>query len=202
MGCDANGDIKLLWQAFLKGDDKAFAGIYFTFINPLLSYGRKLTSHKEILTDAVQDVFVDMYEKRRKIHTEIVNIKAYLFVAMRNSILKKLEHMHKYGAGEAGIQKPGEFRMEFSCQDKWIEREITEENCLRLQRAVRNLSSGQKEIIYLKFEEGLGYGEISKALGITVESARKQLYRALVSLRNLLDQESLIHLFALFLKKP
>jgi RNA polymerase sigma factor (sigma-70 family) len=194
-------DIDTLWETFLTGDDKAFAGIYYAFINPLLTYGKKLTLDTAMLQDALQEVFMDLYQKRNKLHTPISNLKSYLFIALKNNLVKRLLQNRKFEDKEVDDSAMGEFNIEYSFLDQQIIREISEEKRMRLQRAIVSLSSGQKEIIYLKFEEDLGYKEIAVLMNVTVESARKQLYRALLSLRETIDNESFEIFLSFFIKK-
>ncbi|MBA4409766.1 MAG: hypothetical protein C0397_10140 [Odoribacter sp.] len=201
MRMDEKIDLQALWNSFLDGDNKAFAGIYYTFINSLLSYGKKLTKDKELLGDSIQEVFTDLYIKRSKPFVHIDNLKAYLFIAVRNNILKKLIHNHKFEVDSNLENIPDRFQVEYNFEDQWINNEISEETSLRLNLAITNLSPGQKEVIYLRFEEGLNYQEISKVLGITPESARKQLYRALLSLRHVIGNEKIYILLIIFIKK-
>lgn len=196
--CDTN---ILLWNSFLDGDDKAFAAVYYIFINALLSYGKKLTSDRELVYDAVQEIFMDLYQKRSKKHIPISNLKAYLFIALKNTILKKILQNRIYDDKEVDDHLLNEFNIEYSFQDQLISREISEEKHQRLQNAIVMLSAKQKEIIYLKFEEELEYTEIARLLKITVESARKQLYRALLSLRHILDNETFVILLSIIRKK-
>lgn len=190
-----------LWNAFQKGEDKAFAGIYYAFIQSLLAYGRKLTPDQDLLHDAIQEIFMDLYQKRNKSQVPINNPKAYLLVALRNSILKKKEHLRKFEDMKDREGLFENFDIEYSFQEQLIRKEITEENHTKLQKAIISLSPGQKEIIYLKFDENLGYKEISELMGITIDSARKQLYRALLSLRESLANEVFLTFFLLSQKK-
>lgn len=201
MSGKSSSDTNTLWDAFLKGDDKAFAGIYYAFINPLLTYGKKLTCDHEMLQDTLQEVFMDLYQKRNKLQKPILNPKAYLFVAVKNNLIKKLVQHRKFEDRKPDDTMMVEFNIEYSFQDQQISREISEEKQLRLQRAITSLSSRQKEIIYLKFEEELGYKEIAELMNITVESARKQLYRALLSLRETIRNETFCTLLLFSLKK-
>jgi len=196
--CDAN---ILLWNSFLDGDDKAFAAVYDIFINALLSYGKKLTSDRELIHDAIQEIYLDLYQKRSIKHIPISNLKAYLFIALKNAILKKILQNRIYDDKEVDDHLLNEFNIEYSFQDQLISREISEEKHQRLQKAIVTLSFKQKEIIYLKFEEELEYPEISRLMKITVESARKQLYRALLSLRQILDNETFLILLSVLRKK-
>jgi RNA polymerase sigma factor (sigma-70 family) len=194
-------DIQSLWGSFLSGDDKAFAGIYHAFAHDLLSYGKKLSADSNLVNDALQEIFLDLYLKRNKTHVPISSPKAYLFTALKNTILKKQIQNRKYTNKEIDFSVMSEFNIEYSFQDQLINAEISKEKSARLQQAIVTLSPGQKEIIYLKFEQELEYSEIAQLMNITIESARKQLYRALVSLREVIDNELFLTLFYFFRKK-
>ncbi len=194
-------DIPTLWGSFLSGDDNAFAGIYHSFAPDLLSYGKKLISANNLVSDALQEIFLDLYLKRDKAHIPVSNLKAYLFTSLKNTIRKKQIRNKRFENKEVNDKLLGEFNIEYSFQDQLINIEISEEKQTRLQKAIITLSPGQKEIIYLKFEQGLEYPEIAQLMSITIESARKQLYRALLSLRHVLDNEVFLTLFTYFRKK-
>jgi len=184
--------IKFLWQSFLKGDDRSFAVVYQQYAESLLAYGYKFNVDKEIVHDALQEVFIDLYLKRDKVHIEIDNLKGYLFIALKNNLLKKiLKNKRTTFEDIDTLQSDLHFDVEYSFQEQLIQLEISGETKQKLRQAINSLSPGQKEIIFLKFEEELDYPEIAKTLNITVESARKQLYRALKSLRNLIDPKVL-----------
>ncbi|MGD9557236.1 MAG: RNA polymerase sigma factor [Mangrovibacterium sp.] len=194
--------IKRSWQSFLKGDDRSFAVIYQHFAPGLLSYGSRFNIEKDLVRDALQEVFTDLYLKRGHLHAEIGNMKGYLFIALKNNLLKKIEK--KKRSGLDAIESAGtelRFAVEYGFQEQLIRMEISKETTVKLHQAIETLSSGQKEIIFLKFEEELDYREIAGILNITVESARKQLYRALKSLREILDPQDFQLLIALFSKK-
>lgn len=194
--------IKRSWQSFLKGDDRSFAVIYQHFAPGLLSYGSRFNIDKELVRDALQEVFTDLYLKRGHLHAEIGYMKGYLFTALKNNLLKKIEKRKKSGFDtNEKIGAELRFTIEYSFQEQLISIEISQETTKKLHQAIALLSPGQKEIIFLKFEEELDYSEIAGILGITVESARKQLYRALKSLREILDPKSLQLFLSFFQKK-
>lgn len=177
--------IDLLWHSFLKGNDRNFAVIYQKYIDSLLSYGYKLSYDKELVSDCIQDIFIDLL-KKKKTGANIKNLKAYLFVALRNNLIKKIKKSRKHEDIETKKnQDESIFNIEYSYQDQLIELEISNEMKNSLNIAVNSLPSRQKEIIYLKFEEELDYPEISEVLKISVDSARKLLHRALFSLRKI-----------------
>ena len=69
---------EVVFQRFVDGDDAAFTFIYNKYVDLLLQYGRSLGFEKEVLKDAIQDVFVKLYLNRRSL-SEVRNLKYYLF---------------------------------------------------------------------------------------------------------------------------
>ncbi len=194
--------IDFLWHSFLNGNDKSFAIIYQRYIGQLLSYGHKLSNDREMVHDCLQEVFMDLFLKRKKLGVKIENLKAYLFVALRNSMVKKIIKNRKFEMLEIDDNKDGIiFNVEYSFQYQLINTEISNEIKEKLTLAVNSLPPRQKEIIYLKFEEEMDYVEISGILRISVESARKLFYRALISLREIVDPNTFQTFFLVFYKK-
>lgn len=194
--------IDLLWQSFLNGDDKSFAIIYQQIAPGLLTFGYRFKVDHELVHDSLQEVFIDLYLKRDKLDIKIDKLKGYLFAALKNSILKKMSSEKKVDLVDFEAKNnEALFDVEYSFQDHLIRNEISAEAKKKLRSAISNLSAKQKEIIFLKFEEELGYPEISKILNITIESARKQFYRAVKTLRELLDPESFSSFLFVFSKK-
>ena len=66
MNCsDINTNSKndvLLWQAFKKGDSTAFEQLYKKYFKDLGRYGLRLNPDKDLVEDAIQDVFIDLTE--------------------------------------------------------------------------------------------------------------------------------------------
>lgn len=195
-------NLNFLWKSFLKGDDKSFSLIYQQHIDGLFLYGSKLCTDRELVRDCIQEIFVDLFLKRKKMSREIVNLKSYLFVSLRNCILKKVGKTRKLDSVVGNDnENSGPFYTEYNFLDKYMDMEISNEIKEKLQCNINNLPSRQKEIIYLKFEEEMDYPEIAPILKISVESARKLFYRALLTLRKTIDPSIAQTLFLLFVKK-
>ena len=60
---------EVVFQRFVDGDDAAFTFIYNKYVDLLLQYGRSLGFEKEVLKDAIQDVFVKLYLNRLSTHS-------------------------------------------------------------------------------------------------------------------------------------
>ncbi|MEP5911913.1 MAG: sigma factor, partial [Flavobacteriaceae bacterium] len=95
-------NIDNLWQSFLNGDDKSFSILYAQYAKNLLEYGYKLCNHHELVDDSLQEIFIDLFIKRNK---SIKNLKPYLFISFRNTLIKKLTENRKLRHFEEGVKK-------------------------------------------------------------------------------------------------
>ncbi|MEQ9287162.1 MAG: sigma-70 family RNA polymerase sigma factor [Cyclobacteriaceae bacterium] len=75
-----------LWGAFKDGNESAFITIYNTYFPMLYRYGFQYTKDKALIKDAIQDLFVELRQKRKRLsHT--TSIKLYLYKSIRRKIL-------------------------------------------------------------------------------------------------------------------
>jgi RNA polymerase sigma factor (sigma-70 family) len=201
MPAKSNCKLNKLWELTLLGDDNAFEKFYYQCIYRLLAYGRRFTGDEYLLKDSIQDIFIDLYEKKSGLGSHIENPLAYLMASLRHSLIKKNVKSRKALSHSFTSEEAQEFSVEYSFQEHLIGKEITLERYKKLKSAITGLSAGQKEVIYLRFEQGLQYPEIAKIMNINVESARKQLHRAIVSLRKIIDNQMFLTFFSFLSKK-
>lgn len=83
--------ITLIWQSFIEGDDGAFTPLYHQYAERLLTYGYKFNLNREVVRDALQEVFTDLYLNREKLGLKVENPTGYLFVSLKNNLLKKIK---------------------------------------------------------------------------------------------------------------
>ena len=122
-----NINIYFLWQAFLKGDDKSFTIIYQQHIEGLISYGYKLNPDHDLVHDCIQEIFMDLFLKRKKISIKIEKLRPYLFVALRNCIGKKIAISKKFESFSSNMNEYNSvFNIEYSFQEKLIEFEVSQ----------------------------------------------------------------------------
>ncbi len=182
-------DIYILnvWKSFQSGDKEAFAYVYNLHVEVLFHYGTKLTNDDEMVKDAIQEVFLDLYLKREKNKTDPENLKYYLILALKRNLIKKIIRKRKVVEEEPNSDIL--FEPEYSIEKMIIEQEENKEINQRVIKVLNLLPEKQKETIYLRFNESLEYSEIAKLLNISIESARKQVYRALKSIRESFGKE-------------
>ena len=75
------------------------------------------------------------------------------------------------------------FDVELSIEDIIAAKELNEEQSARLKSAFDKLSTKQKEILYLRFYQGMDYEQIAEVLGMKYQSLRNAVSRAIKNLR-------------------
>ncbi len=76
-----------------------------------------------------------------------------------------------------------DFRISYSVEKSMIASETDDMRSRFLKMAMESLTTRQKEALYLKFNCGFDYIQISELMQISVESARTMVYRSLKSIK-------------------
>jgi RNA polymerase sigma factor (sigma-70 family) len=199
MSKDVNNEYWMdIWTRFKSGDQEAFAVLYNHHINALYSYGTKLCKDKDVVKDALQDLFLELFLHCDKIRITHENLKFYLLLALKRNLIKKLKAGRKV---THQFNESIDFEPQYSIEFQIIEQEKNEEINRKVSDAIRQLPSKQKEAVYLRYNESLEYVEIAAILDITVESVRRQVHRALKTVREIISNQSVTVLFSFVLKK-
>ena len=187
---DQNGNIEIIWKNFLSGNKEAFAFLYNKYIHSLYRYGTKICQDDSLVKDAIQEVFLDLYMKREKNKTNPENLKYYLILALRRNLIKKLKRNRKM-TNEYQINGVL-FEPVYSIEQTIIKDEEESKQKKQIIDILNQLPAKQKEALYLRYNEAMEYDAIAKILGISVESVRKQVYRALKSIRDTFVNKSFL----------
>jgi RNA polymerase sigma factor (sigma-70 family) len=181
---------QLLWMSFLQGNKEALATIFLLFHDDLYRYGLKLAGNRNLVEDSLQDLFLQLWKNRSHLR-QVDNLKPYLFKSFRNHVLDNVELQNPVIHIEIDFEHP--FEVTYSPEDFIIQQQVTEDNQLKIVEALNNLSSRQREAIYLRYFEDLDFEMIAIIMEMNVQSVRNTLHRGLQALRNLM----LMHLFLL-----
>ena len=174
---------QLLWKSFLQGNKEALATIFLLFHDDLYRYGLKLAGNDNLVEDSLQDLFLQLWKNRQNLR-QIDNLKPYLFKSFRNHIIDNVELQNPVIRIEIDFEHP--FEVTYSPEDFMIQQQVSEENQLKIVEALNNLSSRQREAIYLRYFEELDFDMIAIVMDMNVQSVRNTLHRGLQALRNLM----------------
>jgi RNA polymerase sigma factor (sigma-70 family) len=169
---------KKLWKNLKNGDSKALEQIYRTYFSELYSYGKKFTKDENNVEDCIQELFIELWNRREKL-SETDAIKPYLLVSLKRKIFHSVKKIRKSTDTEL---EESFFEAELSIDQILINSEIGEEQKSKLNQAFSQLSARQKEILYLKYYSEMDYDEISKIMDLNYQSARNLVSRALTKL--------------------
>ena len=171
-----------LWNEFREGSDAAFSRIYERFFPVLYSYGHQFTADTELIKDVIQDFFIKIRNNRGKLG-KTTSIKAYFYKSVRRELLRILSRKNRMIYGY-NLEKAFDFEIALSQESILINRQISGEQKLKLEKAFGTLTKRQKEAIIYHYYDGLTYEEIASIMGLSrVKYARTLIYRGIDKLK-------------------
>ena len=173
------------WNAFKEGNQAAFAYFYEAYFQQLFNYGRKFSNNDALIGDTLQQLFTELWQRRKRL-SSTDHIRNYLYKSFRRALVRNLAKGKK--AEEANNQIP--FQVSLSHEAIIIQQQHDLEQLNHLEQAIVQLTEKQREVIYLKFYDGLTYTEISGVMGISSSQTYDYMYKALKSLRRNIKESS------------
>ena len=131
-----------------------------------------------MVKDLIQELFVKLWERRESIG-DVVNVKAYLLVSLRNELIHASKNNRL--SDSTLSEKAGLFIL--AAEDFMIIEEDSKELKLRLVAVLNKLSDRQREVIMLRFYHNLSFEELAEVMEMNTQSVRNLLFRALERIR-------------------
>ena len=198
----------------MKNKQSLYKWLYETYENDLFSYGIAFGISKELLEDAIHDVFLHLYEREHKLW-ESQNMKFYLLNCLKNRIrtIKKKEmntefleegsdnysfliEVNGFELIDEEKESQNDSKKTWELSDEEKERAAMQK---QLKKMLDSLTDRQREAVYLRYTQGLSYEEIGKLMGIQPKAAQKLVYRAIEQMRKIQPQIIYFFLFGYFL---
>lgn len=182
-----------IWNNFIDGDENAFSELYNKYYDIMFCYGVKFISDKEQVKDSIQDVFVKIFNHRTNLASNI-NPHFYLLRSLKNTLLDSLPQKSKHisiDANNYSFSIDYEWNSSSELELEQHDQEIKE----KFEKVMSMLTPKQKEAIYLRFQLGLSYDEISLLLNINYQSVRNLIYRSFEKIRTELGLSIFLILF-------
>lgn len=174
---------KELWIDFLSDKNEAFRIIYEKYFPELFKYGCYFSDDEDLVKDCIQDLFVNLYNYRSKL-TQTNSIKPYLITSLKQNIFKKLKSVSEQRKKIVNIEN---LSFNYSFIDDTNE---DDDKFALLQNAMNDLTSRQKEAIYLKYVTGLSYEELSVAMNLSYQASRNLIFHAMERLRKSISNKA------------
>ena len=166
-----------LFLLIKKRDKQAFTLIYQKYHAYLYALAIRYLKNTEMAEDAVQHVFVKLWENTSKMDIQI-NLKNYLYTMTKNYILNQIRN-HKdiisihYANAQSEIPDDDEFLR------------LLEEMQLSsaLHDGIETLPPQKKEICKMKIEANISNQEIADRMGISIHTVKSHYQESVKMLR-------------------
>lgn len=163
----------------------------------MLNYGLNISNDIDLVEDCIQDVFVKLSvgDSLQSINSP----RAYLLISLRHTLYNKLQSASERTKcsdfDEQFLLVPDTDDL-FDTMFPDSDQRIRLKNCLK--KALAQLTSQQKHVIYLRYIKNLSHKEVADIMEINVQSSMNLITRTLVKIRDLFKKEHLLLLLQLF----
>ena len=177
--------ISLLQEDLEQGGSKLFERYY----KPLIILAKSYTNDIESAEDLVQDVFYRFIKNKSYLTIRSNNLSTYLFRAVRNTCINKLNHNHIITSDIEQIKYDAIDEIAPTIEPELIE---------QLMKAVNQLPELTRLVVYAIVLQNKRYKEVAQELDIPVNTVKSQLSTGLHRLRDQFPKEYYQLLFLLF----
>lgn len=187
-------DSLFLIERLKEGSTEAYSYLIDCYYAKLYRYALNLTNDHNLAEDIVQNVYLNIWEKRKKINTSIP-INKMLYKAVYNNFVNQYNKSKSIGMLEKKYVEMVTVLTEES-DDAVLEKRLE-----ILKNEIKNLPPKCQKIFLLSKQEGLTNKEISQYLDISINTVENHITKAFSILRKKAKEASVTIWFLLFGKK-
>ena len=142
---------------------------------PLCMYALHYLQDTDLVEDVMQECFTTLWEKLEQ-GSQVANRRAYLYMTVRN---RCLDHLRRKGIQTESLKPYDTYGI--IDDDDAEERSQIE---AKLWTAIDSLPEKCRQVFLMSKRDGLKYEEIAQELGLSVNTVRNQISKALNVLKN------------------
>lgn len=184
-----------LWDALRNGDQSALRKLYLSYYQSLLQYGLKYTNHRDTLKDSINSTFLYIWDKRASLSTAN-NVGNYIFKSYQRQLVRDLQQNQTFDT----LSTIDNDEITYDAADfQLIMQQEEVQRVAFLKNAILKLPKRQRELIHLRYYEGLSYEEIALKTQLTKRTVYNQIHTAISTLKNDTDLQNLKKLLSLLI---
>lgn len=173
------------WCDIVEGREAAYNDLYDCYSDLLYGYGMKIIADEAAVMDAIQTLFMNIFEKRRSLSAPN-SIAAYLCRALKNLLINEMQsattrNTCKWDDEEAAADY--DFDLQPDAESAIITDESDNERFRVFKEELGKLSRQQREILYLRYYKGLAIEEVAEILAVSKRTVYNTSNNALTRLR-------------------
>lgn len=162
------------------GSILAFESLVRRYQRRIFAFVRRIIGNDDMASDVVQETFISLYKTIDRVDSS-KKFSSYLFTIARNNAYSQLRSLKPNAPLETAANIPSQETVD----DLYERREHAD----WVRRAVASIDKKYKTVISLYYFEDLSYEQISKKLGLPINTVRTHLKRGKDALKQLLHNE-------------
>lgn len=166
-----------LYRFIKEGDHRAFTQVYYKYYRLLYALSYRYLMDKDKAEDAIQYVFVRLWEYRSDLNVDI-SLKNFLFTMTKNYVLNVIRNE------TSALEKNYEIAQGMSeYEDDLIVKMEKRERMDLVYKAIEKLPEQKKTICLLKLKEEMSNSEIAERMNLSVNTVKTHYSESLKFLR-------------------
>jgi len=175
---------KDIMERIRNGDKCAFESLFNAYYSKLFNYAEEILKDHVMAEEVVEETFVRVWENREQIHIQ-TSLQSYLFRSVYNRCLNHIKHgkvkekhrlLFQHHTGMEGYDANYSF-------DFPLMRLINKDLDKLVQAAIDKLPEQCRNIFMMSRYEDMKHEKIAEKLGISKNTVKTQIARALTRLR-------------------
>ncbi|MDR2275960.1 MAG: sigma-70 family RNA polymerase sigma factor [Sphingobacterium sp.] len=181
---------RVLLETLKKGNQLSFRSIYEKYSDQLFVYGYNILKDEDQCRDAVQDIFVWLWENRETLH--ITNLRSYLFSMLKFNLIWEIKKSKRRNE----LLSQNHFPLNDLSYDEFAIKELRQV----ISDFMDSLPPKAKEVFQLSRENYLSHRKIAEHMGISEHTVRNQLATTLKKFKIYLSKISYWTIILFFFK--
>lgn len=177
---------ELLLEAAIAYDEAALGELYDRYEARIYHYIYRRTGEDMVAEDLTAQVFIKMLQAIRDQRAWHSSFSGWLYRIAHNIVIDHYRKRDRYT--QVGLDETADIVAENDNPALSAELRLTSE---KIRFAMRQLTDEQSEVLSLRFLEGYSIFEVSVMMNKTEGAVKALQYRAVATLRNLLEHEQL-----------
>jgi len=188
-------DNTFLIEHLIKGDERAYVFLVNAYHKKLIVYALSLTNDHAMSQDIVQNVFLRVWEFRKKLNTAY-SMNSFLYKSVYNEFINQYHRNQSISALEKAFVED-------------LDETLDDANAISLEKKIalvtieiENLPPKCKQTFLLSKKEGLTNIEIAEYLNVSIKSVEAHITKAFTIIRKGVRKENGRYIVSSFWSEP
>jgi len=181
---------KILFIRAREGDEDSYEILFNHYYPRLCTYAAAFVKYPDVAEEIVQETFIRIWEKRTMISIR-TTFKAYLYRSVHNNCINYLKGKKYLSEKDEAFRKEVLKQTELQTRNLdtgIIDKIVSEEFETEFRKALRSLPAQCLEVFMMCRDEKLSYSETAEKMGLSVNTVKTQMKRALLKLKDALEK--------------